>query len=426
MILRSCFAAGIGLALVHPHPADAAQHKFRHQSAHQHSFHRQSSFHRRLLRTSAELKVLTALKKEIRDLRKQMSATQTVRPDGAKVETLQREVVELKDEVVGLKERLWGVYPLSLSLSFPPPRPQSSAVAEPKGVTLKLPDVGDAYNPPQGPINPATAALPAVIEDRLPDALRPRSALEEAKTYLISTATPGYTMRRQGVPVAIERLHPAFVVKLAEGIKQAREAGLEHASVYSAYRPPAFRIGGFRDKFRSLHSYGLAVDVTGIGRARSKSARLWQSIVRTVGLYLPYGANNRAEFNHTQLVPTKVASNDMRQTITAREPKDLRQMWLASRVNAYVTDLTLADASQSATGAADGDKAAVQVQHAAAEVRAPADHHSDRGGARKAVRSGHSGSRGSQPRSHSAAGRRAASKPQRAKTRRAKGRRKTS
>src|SRR6266568_1416233 len=211
MILRSCFAAGIGLALVHPHPADAAQHKFRHQSAHQHSFHRQSSFHRRLLRTSAELKVLTALKKEIRDLRKQMSATQTVRPDGAKVETLQREVVELKDEVVGLKERLWGVYPLSLSLSFPPPRPQSSAVAEPKGVTLKLPDAGDAYNPPQGPINPATAALAAVI----------------------SAATLGYTMGRQGGPVAIERRHPAFVLKLAAGIKQAREGGLEYASGYS-------------------------------------------------------------------------------------------------------------------------------------------------------------------------------------------------
>src|SRR2546425_9388136 len=230
MILRSCFAAGIGLALVHPNSADAAQHKFRHQSAHQHSFHRQSSFHRRLLRTSSELKALTALNKEIRDLRKQMSAAQTVRPDGAKVETLRKEVVELKDEVVGLKERLWGVYPLSLSLSFPPPRPQSSAVAEPKGVTLKLPDLSDVYSPaPQSPINPATAALPAALEDRLPETLRSKSAIEEAKTYLISTATPGYTMRRQGVPVAIERLHPAFVVKLAEGIKQAREAGLEHA-----------------------------------------------------------------------------------------------------------------------------------------------------------------------------------------------------
>jgi hypothetical protein len=39
-----------------------------------------------------------------------------------------------------------------------------------------------------------------------------------------------------------------------------------------AYRPPAFGVGGFSDKFNSLHTYGLAVDMRGIGRPGSRSA----------------------------------------------------------------------------------------------------------------------------------------------------------
>jgi len=107
------------------------------------------------------------------------------------------------------------------------------------------------------------------------------------------------------------------VVKLAAAIRLAREEGLKQAGLFSAYRPPAFGIGGFRNKFNSLHSYGLAVDMTGIGGAGSASAKLWQTIVGKVGLYLPYGPNNRKEFNHTQLVPTKMASGTLRRTITA-------------------------------------------------------------------------------------------------------------
>jgi hypothetical protein len=80
--------------------------------------------------------------------------------------------------------------------------------------------------------------------------------------------------------------------------------------------------------------------MTGIGGPGSRFAKLWQTIVQRVGLYLPYGANNRAEFNHTQLVPTKMASSFLRRTITAGEPKDLQQMWLASGISAYVADVT--------------------------------------------------------------------------------------
>jgi hypothetical protein len=249
-----------------------------------------------------------------------------------------------------LKEKIWGPTPLPFSLSVLP-RPQSTAAVEPKQVTLKLPDFSMPAKP-RAPVNPASANLPAVIEERAGAMLQPRSAVEEAKAYLIDTATPGYTMARQGVPVAIGRLHPEFVVKLAAAIRLAREEGLKQAGLFSAYRPPAFGIGGFRNKFNSLHSYGLAVDMTGIGGAGSASARLWQTIVGKVGLYLPYGPNNRKEFNHTQLVPTKMASVTLRHTITAGEPKDLQQMWLASGISAYVHEVTATQAPALASAAA--------------------------------------------------------------------------
>src|SRR5262249_504255 len=77
-----------------------------------------------------------------------------------------------------------------------------------------------------------------------------------ARAYLIETATPGYTMMRQGPERAIGRLHPEFVRRLAAAIAEARGAGLPFAGIFSAYRPPVFGVGGFADKFHSLHTYG--------------------------------------------------------------------------------------------------------------------------------------------------------------------------
>ena len=57
-----------------------------------------------------------------------------------------------------------------------------------------------------------------------------------ARAYLIATATPGYTMTRQGPERAIERLHPEFVNRLAAAITEARAAGLSLAGIFSAYR----------------------------------------------------------------------------------------------------------------------------------------------------------------------------------------------
>src|SRR5215467_7451368 len=53
-----------------------------------------------------------------------------------------------------------------------------------------------------------------------------------ARAYLIETATPGYTMTRQGPELAIGRLHPEFVKRLAAAITEARGAGLSSAGIF--------------------------------------------------------------------------------------------------------------------------------------------------------------------------------------------------
>jgi hypothetical protein len=200
----------------------------------------------------------------------------------------------------------------------------------PEGVGLPNLDLGGypsaPTEPPSTPLSSRSSGIESVDEVRA------------ARVYLIQTAVPGWTMTRLTPEVSIGRLHPEFVIKLQEAIQKARQAGLNRAGVFSAYRPPIFGIGGFSDKFNSLHSYGLAVDVTGIGTAGSKEAHLWENIVRAVGLFLPYGASNRAEFNHVQLIPDKVAPEGLHKTITASAPKDLRNMWLASGVQKGIPD----------------------------------------------------------------------------------------
>src|SRR6516162_9381508 len=132
--------------------------------------------------------------------------------------------------------------------------------------------------------------LPAKSEGMCPEHATEPDETARARAYLIETATPGYTMTRQGPERAIGRLHPEFVKRLAAAIKEARGAGLPFAGIFSAYRPPAFGIGGFADKFHSLHTYGLAVDVTGIGAPSTPSALLWHEIAARHGVICPYAS----------------------------------------------------------------------------------------------------------------------------------------
>ena len=92
----------------------------------------------------------------------------------------------------------------------------------------------------------------------------PLTEIAAARNYLIETASPGYTMARQGPELAIGRLNPEFVIRLANAVREARQAGLASVGVFSAYRPPAFGVGGFLDKFHSLHTYGLDTALGGL------------------------------------------------------------------------------------------------------------------------------------------------------------------
>src|SRR5262249_3930050 len=49
---------------------------------------------------------------------------------------------------------------------------------------------------------------------------RTAAEIADARTYLTETAEPGYTMTLQGPELAIERLHPEFVVRLANAIRE--------------------------------------------------------------------------------------------------------------------------------------------------------------------------------------------------------------
>ena len=191
---------------------------------------------------------------------------------------------------------------------------ETVAVAEPAPET---PEVG---------IAPEEQTLPAEIPAK---GLKIFADDTSSRYYLIETARPGTTMLRQGPALAIERLHPEFVVRLANAISEAQRSGLPSIGIQSAYRPPAFGIGGFVDKFKSLHTYGLAVDMKGVGTPGSPEALLWHQIAARHGVICPYGPYNRTEWNHCQPTRYKVilADDRLRETVTAQGPVDLDEMF---------------------------------------------------------------------------------------------------
>src|SRR5947209_8310592 len=160
---------------------------------------------------------------------------------------------------------------------------------------------------------------------------RTMEEIAQARAYVVETAEPGYTMTLQGTDLAIGRLHPEFVVRVANAIREARNAGLPTARVFSAYRPPAFGVGGFSDKFNSLHSYGLAVDLFGIGAPGSADAKHWYEIAAKHELVCPYGVESRNEWNHCQPTRIKmiVPNNLLRETISGDGPLNVDCMFEA-------------------------------------------------------------------------------------------------
>jgi len=208
-----------------------------------------------------------------------------------------------------------------------------------KGEDARLP-IPAALTMPSAGTDERCAANCASAPERGIDA-----ELEAARAYLLETARPGGTMIRQGPTLAIERLHPEFAKRLAAAVREVRTAGLADAGIFSAYRPPAFGVGGFADKFYSLHAYGLAVDMSGIGAAGSVQARIWHETAARHGIVCPYGYRNRVEWNHCQ--PTQLeavrAEHPLRETITGAGPVELARMFEVG--NEIIADLETASAS---------------------------------------------------------------------------------
>lgn len=149
--------------------------------------------------------------------------------------------------------------------------------------------------------------------------------------YLIHTATVGRSMRIQSPEVSLGRLHPELRKRLAGAFAQARSEGMK-VGCYSAYREPRLRIGGWRDKFQSQHSYGLACDVAGIGRYGSSSWKRWHQIATAHHLHNPYIGSRamRWEWNHYSITPTKrvlAGVPGLRKTVTAAGPINQERMW---------------------------------------------------------------------------------------------------
>jgi hypothetical protein len=191
----------------------------------------------------------------------------------------------------------------------------------------------------------------------------PNDPLMIDRAYLVETAVPGDTMTRQGPELAIGRLHPEFVHRLAAAIHDASQAGLPNAGIFSAYRPPAFGIGGFSDKFNSLHTYGLAVDMSGIGGPGSAEAKLWHEIAARHGVACPYGFGNHLEWNHCQPTRIKIIlpTNPLRQTVTADGPIDLDSMFAAGERSIERPDAVLTGFMSS--GSADVDGARPDIKY---------------------------------------------------------------
>jgi hypothetical protein len=190
---------------------------------------------------------------------------------------------------------------------------------------------------------------------------RTPAEIAQAREYVIETASPGFTMTLQGAELAIGRLHPEFVVRLANAIREARSAGLPFAGVFSAYRPPAFGVGGFSNKFNSLHTYGLAVDMHGIGRPGSPEAQLWHETAARNGVVCPYGPRDRAEWNHCQPTSVKIilAESPLRETVRAEGPSDLESMFEAG--NTIIEDM--ASAAESLSRAAPTPVRTLEAVH---------------------------------------------------------------
>lgn len=238
-------------------------------------------------------------------------------PLRAEILTLRAELAAARSEIATLRAPLDRPAPVA-ALDAPAIEEPAAAIAEEVAPVAPLQlaaiDPGEITR-----VVPSTVIVPPV------------DPVVTARAYLIRTAFPGGTMTMLGRDKSIGCFHPAFARNLAAAVADARTHGLPDAGVLSGCRPPALGVGGFADKFNSLHAYGLAADMHGIGSPGSETAKRWHRIAAQHGVACVYGPYNRAEWNHCQGTRTKVAPGFLRKTITAKGPSSLERMWSAAQ-----------------------------------------------------------------------------------------------
>jgi hypothetical protein len=181
-----------------------------------------------------------------------------------------------------------------------------------------LPDAVPAVEPPDEAEQQAGSSPTAAVAQQADD-----------RAYLAATAHPGFTMVVQGVERALACLHPTFVLRLAAAIRDARAVGIP-AAIYSACRPPILHVGGFANKFCSMHAYGLAVDMAGIGAPGSATTLRWHQIAEAHKVYGVYGPTAPVEWNHYQATRVLSAPAALQRTITAFGPRTLGGLYKAA------------------------------------------------------------------------------------------------
>jgi tail lysozyme len=137
-------------------------------------------------------------------------------------------------------------------------------------------------------------------------------------------------------PGDTSNFNPAFARNLAAAIREAKANGL-NVGVESGYRNPlelskqGNRNANFDAAGNSLHSYGLAADVNGIGQPGSATAKQWASIAARNGLYDPYNPNG-SEWNHWQAVPFTLDQRpDVKASLSkAASSGDFNNVWAAA------------------------------------------------------------------------------------------------
>lgn len=114
--------------------------------------------------------------------------------------------------------------------------------------------------------------------------------------------------------------NPAWASALAATLRDANNQGL-HVGLASGYRLPTQTGSSFDASGRSLHSYGLASDISGFTPG-SPEAHKFYEIAQSHGIYNPYGPDNKAEYNHYQAVPYELSQSQAAPLIKAAATGD--------------------------------------------------------------------------------------------------------